>query len=965
MAKTISELRNQSIQVRDASAAGENTATRVGTVLNDIVGHIEDYENTQSSNNSSQDAKIEGVKSSLNAEIARAKTEESNLSTQIGTERTERQAAVSREETARIQADNAEQDARIKADNDEKTARENADITLRAMIQTEVSNRQIAVKQEEIRAMAAEKANTQAIEDETARATTAEAAETARAKAEEERLQGEIDNTNDNLNSLEDKVNSNHDHLTDEVARLDMTDAEIKADLEAEVARAQAAEETTAQAITDEMARAQAAEQANAQAITDEMARAQAAEQANAQAITDEMARAQAAEQANAQAINVSVLKNEEQDQKLSELEVEVVNIKGYAETNQVTTIDTETWCNVNVELKKGIEYTIQASGVPKDTPMLLRANSASGIIIVNYFYCDTEYKYIPTDDVTSIWLKPRSEATKFGVISISIAVNGLITDLQKSMTKLDEDKAEKTEVEILKSSIQSLNAPISAASLYEIKVVDEFPYAGYYTTNGVWLESSAIKTSGYVKVTKGDVIDLSYTMYGGFGVVCFDESLTVDVAKSKTTVLPTYNTFVVPEGITLVRFTSRDTTNPKATLKNAKKDLESRVESLEKNNALDIVQLRKTKVIDGIDDFVCDGSNISKNYTLGVSKIAYLPVGTNIENFTYKVIIKIKMLNSYGHCNFSFGKYLEGVSHATISVVNGNLNCKGMFNGTEKDYTSVIIDKKGTMPAISVGKTLMLEIKKNVFTEDNKETRFSISDGTNTLSGVFARGNAAYITAMWGCPFVRCDSGEIEVSDISFSAPYNPLSKVMIWGHSYVEGSSLVGNTTTPWLKKRFVSLYAEEVGTDDVVISGLGGRSFDAVELQKFKDEYLWYKSEYVIICMGANDLRDGYDNYINYLEQSIDFVKKYGGKPILVTLNARNDIASSTYQTFRTQVNAWVRNSGERYIDISAALSVSPDGDWISDYVLSDGVHPTEAGHLAVYERMKFDVPELFEV
>lgn len=273
MAKTISELRNQSIQVRDASAAGENTATRVGTVLNDIVDHIEDYENTQSSNNSSQDAKIEGVKSSLNAEIARAKTEESNLTTQIDTERTERQAAVSREETARIQADNdektarqqadnAEQDARIKADNDEKTARENADITLRTMIQTEVSNRQIAVKQEEIRAMAAEQANAQAIADEVARATTAEAAETARAKAEEERLQGEIDNTNTNVETLDNKVNSNHDYLTGEVARLDTTDIEIKADLETETARATAAEEANAQAITDEKNRAMAAEQA-------------------------------------------------------------------------------------------------------------------------------------------------------------------------------------------------------------------------------------------------------------------------------------------------------------------------------------------------------------------------------------------------------------------------------------------------------------------------------------------------------------------------------------------------------------------------------------------------------------------------------------------------------------------------------------------------------------------------------
>ena len=269
MAKTISELRNQSIQVRDASAAGENTATRVGTVLNDIVGHIEDYENTQSSNNSSQDVKIDSVKTSLNAEIARAKTEESNLSTLIGTERTERQAAVSSEETVRIQADNAEktarmaadnaeQDARIKADNAEKTARENADITLRTMIQAEVSDRESAVKQEETRAIAAENANTQAIADEIARAKAAEklnadaiASETTRATTEEKRLQGEIDNTNTNVETLDDKVNSNKDHFSDEVARLDLTDNEIKADIAAETARATAAEEDVSTKLSD------------------------------------------------------------------------------------------------------------------------------------------------------------------------------------------------------------------------------------------------------------------------------------------------------------------------------------------------------------------------------------------------------------------------------------------------------------------------------------------------------------------------------------------------------------------------------------------------------------------------------------------------------------------------------------------------------------------------------------------
>lgn len=41
MAKTIDELKAQSAEVKDATVVGENTATRVGTLFNDIVEHIE------------------------------------------------------------------------------------------------------------------------------------------------------------------------------------------------------------------------------------------------------------------------------------------------------------------------------------------------------------------------------------------------------------------------------------------------------------------------------------------------------------------------------------------------------------------------------------------------------------------------------------------------------------------------------------------------------------------------------------------------------------------------------------------------------------------------------------------------------------------------------------------------------------------------------------------------------------
>lgn len=73
--------------------------------------------------------------------------------------------------------------------------------------------------------------------------------------------------------------------------------------------------------IEAEKERAEAAELANADNIAK-----------NAQAITDEVARAQEAELANTTAIDAVVTKNEEQDQKLSELDMEMVTLIGAPE---------------------------------------------------------------------------------------------------------------------------------------------------------------------------------------------------------------------------------------------------------------------------------------------------------------------------------------------------------------------------------------------------------------------------------------------------------------------------------------------------------------------------------------------------------------------------------------------------------------------------------------------------------
>lgn len=140
----------------------------------------------------------------------------------------------------------------------------------------EIANRQAAVKAEEDRAKAAEKANTDAI-----------AAEKTRAEGVEAELQAAIDAIEADTTVA--------DKLDEEIARAKaaeeanaaaiVKEAEDRAaDVDAEEQRAIAKENELAQAIADEAARADAAEKANAQAIANEIARAKAAEEANAAA---------------------------------------------------------------------------------------------------------------------------------------------------------------------------------------------------------------------------------------------------------------------------------------------------------------------------------------------------------------------------------------------------------------------------------------------------------------------------------------------------------------------------------------------------------------------------------------------------------------------------------------------------------------------------------------------------------
>ena len=57
-----------------------------------------------------------------------------------------------------------------------------------------------------------------------------------------------------------------------------------------------------------------------------------------------------------------------------------------------------------------------------------------------------------------------------------------------------------------------------------------------------------------------------------------------------------------------------------------------------------------------------------------------------------------------------------------------------------------------------------------------------------------------------------------------------------------------------------------------------------------------------------------------------------------------------------------NAYIRNSGYRYVDFAKAVGAQADGTWYSGMVSDDNIHPTIEGAIALFNRAIVDFPEI---
>lgn len=114
-----------------------------------------------------------------------------------------------------------------------------------------------------------------------------------------------------------------------------------------------------------------------------------------------------------------------------------------------------------------------------------------------------------------------------------------------------------------------------------------------------------------------------------------------------------------------------------------------------------------------------------------------------------------------------------------------------------------------------------------------------------------------------------------------------------------------------------------------------------------------------KFIIWTVGMNDGSDSdsapSSTWANNRDTFIAICEENNVEPIFATIPTVPTVNNE-------QKNAWIRNSGYRYIDFSRAVNAAATGTWNSGMLSSDGVHPTENGAKALFAEFLLDFPEI---
>ena len=207
--------------------------------------------------------------------------------------------------------------------------------------------------------------------------------------------------------------------------------------------------------------------------------------------------------------------------------------------------------------------------------------------------------------------------------------------------------------------------------------------------------------------------------------------------------------------------------------------------------------------------------------------------------------------------------------------------------------------------------------------------------------------------TRCWGGVYFQCKSGTVNVYNIQMYSTAPTYPKIAVWGDSYVESMGRNPACGYAYLLKQALN--------GKVFLSGHGGAT-TADLMRRFPVEINTCSPQYIIFNIGVNDsFHVDAEIYKANINSLIAMAKSVNAEPILITTPKIND-GTLNNTTWIQSVNAWVRASGYRYIDIALALSTGVETYQDLTKYVADKTHPNLLGGQAIFNSIKANLPDL---
>jgi lysophospholipase L1-like esterase len=210
-------------------------------------------------------------------------------------------------------------------------------------------------------------------------------------------------------------------------------------------------------------------------------------------------------------------------------------------------------------------------------------------------------------------------------------------------------------------------------------------------------------------------------------------------------------------------------------------------------------------------------------------------------------------------------------------------------------------------------------------------------------------------IGKLWGKVYLASSSGSFEAYSFNMYSPYKQDCQVAVIGHSFVEANSIEGMKL-----KKFSKLLQGELGIKECGVYGRGGgtmaQSLDV--LQHYVG--VFYAPKYVLLCVGTNDNSMTLANWKTWANNVVSACGAINATPVFFTIPPD----SGAYEGQWNSINAFIRTSGYKYVDMDKCFVDGSGNPILSDY-LYDGTHPNPETHYAIFQRILADVPEILDL